>query len=238
MQQLRATGRNAAALKYDLLTAMGAYALAEGKGPQRLVLRLMTLVTARYNWVRNELTVGQREIARLWSVDERTVKREMAKLRAMGWLVVKRQGARGRVTQYQMDIEKILRTTQGSWAAIGPDYEQRMTRDEVKDDNVVPLPVGSSRGGATGAGAGETPPPDMTDGTEWTMVQTLLHGEDQTLFNAWFRALSRRGREGSKLILHAPSRFHADYVDTHFRNRILYACQSVDKSVDEVVIRH
>lgn len=168
MQQLRATGRNAATLKYDLLTAMGAYALAEGKGPQRLVLRLMTLVTARYNWVRNELTVGQREIARLWSVDERTVKREMAKLRAMGWLVVKRQGARGRVTEYRMDIEKILRTTQGSWAAIGPDYEQRMTRDEVKDDNVVPLPVGASRGGA---GGGEAPLPDLSDGPEWGTVQ-------------------------------------------------------------------
>ncbi|WP_289042333.1 DnaA N-terminal domain-containing protein [uncultured Aliiroseovarius sp.] len=236
MQQLRATGRNAAALKYDLLTAMGAYALAEGKGPQRLVLRLMTLVTARYNWVRNELCVGQREIARLWSVDERTVKREMAKLRAMGWLVVTRQGARGRVTQYRMDIEKILRSTRDSWAAIGPDYEQRMTRDEVKDDNVVPLPVG--RGPSGGAGAADASPPDMSDGTEWGTVQTLLHSEDQTLFNAWFRALSRRGREGGKLILHAPSRFHADYVDTHFRARLLYACQSIDSSVDELAIRH
>ena len=235
MQQLRATGRHAAALKYDLLTAMGAYALAEGKGPQRLVLRLMTLVTARYNWVRNELTVGQREIARLWSVDERTVKREMAKLRAMGWLVVKRQGSRGRVTQYQLDIEKILRTTRDRWAAIGPDYEQRMTRDEAKDDNVVPLRVGGSRGGAGGSDA---PPPDMSDGTEWSTVQTLLHTEDQTLFNAWFRALTREAREGAKLILKAPSRFHADYVDTHFRARILYACQSVDSGVGEIAIRY
>ncbi len=70
----------------------------------------------------------------------------------------------------------------------------------------------------------------------------FLHDEDQTLFNAWFPALSRRGREtgpdGDKLILLAPSRFHADYVDTHIRTRLLYACQSVDKTVDEVVIRH
>ena len=77
-------GRSAAAFKYDLLTVMGAFALAQEKGRQRLVLRLMTLVTARYNWARDELAVGQREIARLWQVDERTVKREMAKLRAMG----------------------------------------------------------------------------------------------------------------------------------------------------------
>ena len=76
-------GRSAAALKYDLLTVMGAYALSQDKGAQRLVLRLMTLVTARYNWKRDQLAVGQREIARLWQVDERTVKREMAKLRGM-----------------------------------------------------------------------------------------------------------------------------------------------------------
>jgi len=91
-------GRDAAARKYDIITALGAYALAGGKHDHRLVLRFITLVTARYNWARNELAVGQREIAQLWSVDERTVKREMAKLRGCGWLVVKRQGARGRVT--------------------------------------------------------------------------------------------------------------------------------------------
>lgn len=234
MQQLRATGRNAASLKYDLLTAMGAYALAEGKGPQRLVLRLMTLVTARYNWVRNELTVGQREIARLWSVDERTVKREMAKLRAMGWLVVTRQGARGRVTRYRLDIEKILRTTRDQWAAIGPDYEDRMTRDEPSSDNVVPLPVGAVRDGAGGAVA----PPEADASSEWGKVQTALHGEDQTLYTAWFHALKRERREDNKLYLVAPSRFHADYVATHFRARLLYACQAIDKSVGEIIISH
>jgi hypothetical protein len=72
---------------------MGAAALSKGKHDQRRTLRLITLITARYNWMRDELAVGQREIARLWSVDERTVKREMALLRAQGWLNVKRQGA-------------------------------------------------------------------------------------------------------------------------------------------------
>jgi hypothetical protein len=83
MQTASIVGRNAAAHKYDILTAIGTYALSKGKHEQRLVLRLITLITARYNWGRDELAVGQREIARLWSVDERTVKREMAKLRAL-----------------------------------------------------------------------------------------------------------------------------------------------------------
>ena len=42
-------GRDAAARKYDIITALGAYALAGGKHDHRLVLRFITLVTARYN---------------------------------------------------------------------------------------------------------------------------------------------------------------------------------------------
>lgn len=236
MQQIKATGRNAASLKYDLLAAMGAFALAEGKGAQRLVLRLVTLLTARYNWVRDELTVGQREIARLWSVDERTVKREMAKLRAMGWLVVKRQGVRGRVTEYRLDIEKVLRTTQPKWEAIGPDYEARLARGgraEPPPENVVPLPIGQGRGGD-----GPTPVPDDKSASAWTLTQSLLHSEDPALFNAWFRALRQLRHDGGRVVLSAPSRFHADYVNTHFRPRLLYALQSMDEGIDEIEISH
>ena len=66
----RATGRNAASMKYDILSALGAHACAGDKHLQRLVLRLITLVVARYNWISDELMVGQREIAELWSIDE------------------------------------------------------------------------------------------------------------------------------------------------------------------------
>ena len=156
-------GRNAAAFKYDLLTVMGAFALAQEKGRQRLVLRLMTLVTARYNWARDELAVGQREIARLWQVDERTVKREMAKLRAMGWLVVKRQGARGRVSEYALGIERILEDSRDRWADVGPDLEHRLSGDETMPEKVVPLPV-----------KGRVEAPDLSDGSEWTLAKALL----------------------------------------------------------------
>ena len=96
MLQKKLAGPGASVRKYDLITALGAHALSLGKHDQRLVLRFITLITARYNWARDELSIGQREIARLWSCNERTVKRDVAKLRALGWLVVKRQGARGR----------------------------------------------------------------------------------------------------------------------------------------------
>ena len=97
MRVARATGRNAAVIKYDLLTALGAHACAGDKHLQRLVLRFITLIVARYNWQADELSVGQTEMAALWSVDARTVKRDMARLREMGWLSIRRAAARGRV---------------------------------------------------------------------------------------------------------------------------------------------
>lgn len=221
----KAVGRNAAARKYDLLTAMGAYALSQDKGPQRLVLRLMTLITARYNWTRDELTVGQREIARLWAVDERTVKREMAKLRALGWLVVKRQGARGRVTEYGMDIETVLDATRAQWAAVGTDFEMRMRGQPEQSDKVVPLQAASN-----------VPAPDISDGSEWSLTQAILHTEDLAVYGSWIRALERADRVGGRLTLTAPSRFHASYVDMHLKHRILSVCQSIDDSVSEIVI--
>lgn len=225
MQTARPVGRGASARKYDILTALGAYALAQGKHDQRRVLRLMTLITARYNWVRDDLSVGQREIARLWSVDERTVKREMALLRARGWLVVKRQGARGRVTEHGLDLERMLHDTEAYWAAVGPDFELRMGQGDVPEPKVVPMPV-----------KGDVRAPDLSPGTEWALAQAVLHGEDPGLYASWIAGLARAERVGGCLTLRAPSRFHGAYVQTHLERRILAACREVDGDVSEVRI--
>lgn len=216
-------GRAASSMKYDLLTAMGAYALAQPKGEQRLVLRLMTLITARYNWARDELAVGQREIARLWQVDTRTVKREMAKLRGKGWLVVKRQGARGRVSEYGLDIERVLDSTRAHWVDIGPDFELRLSG--MPEEKVVPLPV-----------RGEVRAPDVSDGSEWSLAQALVHAEDPALYASWIKGLERTGRAGGRLTLCAPSRFHAAYVETHLKQKLLGLCQSVDPEISELAL--
>lgn len=225
MGSLKLVGRAAASRKYDLLTALGAYALARSKHDQRLVLRLITLVTARYNWAREELAVGQREIARLWSVDERTVKREMAKLRALGWLSVRRQGARGRVTEYRLEIDAVLAATQDRWEAVGPDFALRMDAGAGAAETVVPLPV-----------KGAVPAPDLSGGSEWALAQALLHSQDAATYGAWLRGLARAERAGGRLILRAPSRFHAAYVQTHLLGTVLAACQAVDPDVGEVAL--
>lgn len=228
MQIRKPVGPMASARKYDLLTALGAFALSRGKSEQRMTLRLMTLVTARYNWARDELAVGQREIARLWSVDERTVKREMARLRACGWLRVTRQGARGRVTQYSLDIGRILEDTQDQWPAIGPDFVQRLGGpDPAAPTNVVPIRM---REGAA------VPAPDLSAGTEWALAQGVLHGENPATYQTWFAGLVRLRRDGARLVLAAPSRFHGSYVQTHLLGTLLAACRAVDAGIDEVVV--
>jgi DNA-binding transcriptional MocR family regulator len=221
----RPAGRHAAAIKYDVLTAMGAYALAQGPTSQRLVLRLLTLLTARYNWQRDELAVGQREIARLWDVDERTVKREMAKLRSMGWLVIKRQGARGRVSQYGLGLDRILDDTRDRWAAVGPDFDCRMSGGDEQPTNVVPLRSDAS-----------APAPDLSDGTEWSLAKGLLHTEDMATYTAWIQALTRESRAGGRLVLRAPSRFHATYVMSHLKRRLLTACRDVDSDITDITV--
>lgn len=217
-------GRDASARKYDIITALGAYALAGSKHDHRLVLRFITLVTARYNWARNELAVGQREIARLWSVDERTVKREMAKLRGAGWLLVKRQGARGRVTEYGVNLDAILEGTRAQWPNVGPDFDLRM-QGSPEPSRVVPLPV-----------RGVAPAAPSQDGTEWALAQGILHSEDAGLYGSWLHNLKRQDRAGGRLTLRAPSRFHGAYVQSHLMDRLLVALQAVDGDVSDVVI--
>ena len=225
MLHKKLAGPGASARKYDLITALGAHALSLGKHDQRLVLRFITLITARYNWARDELSIGQREIARLWSCNERTVKREMAKLRGLGWLVVKKQGARGRVARYGISIPTVLDATRPVWPEIGPDFVVRLDTDAT--DTVVPFPSAPTTPAA---------PPDVSDGSEWALAQAILFQQDAGRFGAWLKALTRQGRAGGRLTLSAPSRFHAAYVQTHLAGVVLTACQAVDSNISTVEI--
>lgn len=162
----------------------------------------MTLITARYNWNDDTLTTGQREIAALWCVDERTVKREMARLRDLGWLVLKRPAARGRVACYGLGIDVILTHTRDVWSNVGPDYVARMSGPlpERNDPTVVAFPV-----------AGEGP---------WAKIAERLRGEDAGLYNAWFAPLVSLGEQGGVLRLKVPSRFHGSFLRTHHLGRL------------------
>ncbi|MBM3605182.1 MAG: hypothetical protein FJX25_10640 [Alphaproteobacteria bacterium] len=226
MQVIKPVGREAAVKKYDILSALMAHGLAGEPGLQRLVFRLMSLITTRYNWQRNELVTGQREIARLWCVDERTVKRDMARLRGLGWIVVKRQGARGRVSVLRLDLDRILMDTRPSWPNIGDDYVLRMsqsTGSSTEGGNVVPF-----RRLEAAADEGDL---DL-----WGRVRAQLLAEDASVFDAWFKALVEVGHGEGVLHLTAPSRFHANYLRMHLLGRLQAALTRIEPSMNGIRI--
>ena len=223
MQAAKVVGPDAPSQKYDLLAALGSHALAADPGTQRLVLRLITLVTARYDWRRGLMSVGQREIARLWSVDERTVKREMARLRDLGWIVLRSQGRRGRVASYALDLTALRGVTREAWARIGRDFEARMDGGlpRTGGGTVVPFPQADRPESVPADEAQADEGPAADDG--WEAVRRRLREEDAAVFASWFAPLRSGGRAGGRLTLLAPTAFDATYIRGHYLDRLLAA---------------
>ncbi|RJE78803.1 DnaA N-terminal domain-containing protein [Paracoccus sp. JM45] len=215
-------GRDAAAKKYDLLSALSAHGLSSDKHTQKLVLRLISLITTRYNWQRNELAMGQREIARLWCVNERTVKREMAKLRELGWIQTKRHGVRGTVSVLSLNIERILLDSKPSWPNIGQDYIERMSISNESKTIDSPKITETLRSDLS-----------STD-NKWSAMCSHLKNEDPAVFDAWFAPLELAACENEKLSLIAPSNFHASYVRTHFLTRLGVAAKRTTKDIKHI----
>jgi len=221
MSLTKPVGRGAAARKYDILSALMAFSLAEHKAVQRRALRLMSLVTTRYNWAADELRMGQRQIATLWSVDERTVKREMARLRECGWLVLKSQGARGRVSIYGLGIEKILFDTRSAWNKIGSDFVMRMNPDHVETttSNVVPIKRGS---------------PSQNRETKWGRALEQLREIDPATCTNWFEPLTEVGIEELRMVLMAPTKFHARFVEGNHKALLFAAIKEQDPQITDI----
>lgn len=230
-QTRRVTGPGAAAIKYDILTALLVTAAQGEPAEARLSLRLSLLITARFNWRLGTFAVGQKEIARMWGVTERTAKREMAEMRTRRWIAVEVPAARGRVASYRIELAEVLRTTMPHWAAVGPDFAARM--------------VGAPDAEAEAAGQGasnviplrrDPVPHPEPDGSVWSAAAARLQAQDPGVYAAWFAPLQPLEVEGGTLTLIAPSRFMSDYVATHYRARLLAALVAEDRSIREVRI--
>lgn len=221
MDARRFTGPQAGSQKYDLLTAMSVAGLNGSAGFQTSMLRLVALVTARYNWARDELTVGQREMARMWSVDERTVKREIKRLTGASILLQLRPGVRGRVAAYRLNVAEIHRLSAPVWERVGPDYSDRMARQAT-----APVPQKVVHVDFAGQGArDDTAPPDPASGDPWTRTLARLAELEPALHRNWFSALTVAGYDGGVLSLKAPTRFLAQYVQTHHQRLLTGTAQ-------------
>ncbi|MFH5776368.1 hypothetical protein ACHFJ0_19175 [Paracoccus sp. NGMCC 1.201697] len=211
MDLKRYTGPQAGSQKYDLLTALAVAGLAGTPGHQTSMLRLIAVVTARYNWKLDEFSVGQRDLARMWSVDERTVKREIKKLTDASILLQLRPGRRGRVAAYRLNQVEIHRLSAPLWEKVGPDFSERMTGRQAgtssADEKVVRIDF-RARGG------------DDSVTRPWTRSMERLAELSPGLHQNWFSHLTYEGYEHGLLTLTASSPFVAQYVLTHHLHAI------------------
>jgi DNA-binding Lrp family transcriptional regulator len=229
MDAKKLTGPNAGSIKYDLITAMSVVGLAGKPTLQTSMTRLIALVTARYNWFRDEVTVGQRDIAKMWSVDQRTVKREMKRLVEAGILLKLRHGVRGRVAAYRLNYREIVNLTEPHWALVGPDFVERMStlypRSAVK---VVKVDFGKK--------PLDNNIPMTGDRAGWRKVRQYLRENDESIFQNWYSKLTFKSVTDSELILTAPNNFIAQYILTHLQSSLLLATQEVLAKVDRIRI--
>lgn len=232
MDKKRLTGPQAGSLKYDILTALSVAGLHGSPGFQTTMLRLIALITARYNWRADELTVGQRDMARMWGVNERTVKREIKRLTQAGILVCKRQGVRGRVGAYRLDMSAVRQCSMPHWSDVGPDFAERM-QGQVPgiDSRVVKVDFGAAKP------MGEAPAVRTADRPgEWRHVCARLRDHDADLFRNWFASLGFEALRDRVITLRAPNKFVARYIETHLMGKLTTALEAELGPIDRVLL--
>ncbi|WP_037309666.1 DnaA N-terminal domain-containing protein [Ruegeria halocynthiae] len=219
MEVKRFTGPYAGSQKYDLLTAISVAGLNGTPGFQRSMMRLVALITARYNWSADELTVGQKLMARLWSVDERTVKREIKRLTESSILLQLRPGVRGRVAAYRLNYMEIYRLSEPVWQNVGVDFASRMEALTPKPtEKVVHVQFGQEK-----LAAAEHEINDLQD--PWGRALRRLSESETLLFKSWYRDLQLVETHDQTITLRAPSKFIAQYIQSHHLKPLLGAIQ-------------
>lgn len=228
-------GHGAGSRKYDVLTALAAAGLSGSSSQATSALRLIAVITARYDWGRDSVAIGQEELARLWGTSLRTAKRETKRLTASGILVCLAPGVRGRVGVYRLDPAALRRLTERAWPQVGPDFAGRMagqidggpTTAPVRAETDWPDDVATDEAG-----------PDSERGADapWNRIQRQLQALDPAAHAAWYSRLSFRCREGQGVRIRAPSRFVACYVETHLAAPLGRAVAEVFGETAKVVL--
>jgi hypothetical protein len=212
-------GQGAGSRKYDVLTALATAGLSGSSGEATSALRLIAVITARYDWSRDSVAIGQEELARLWGTSLRTAKRETKRLTTTGVLVCLAPGVRGRVGVYRLDPAALRRLTERAWPRVGADFADRMAAQLGVEPPASPVRSETARHGdhPAGNGGGEEPEPatEVGGGAAWIRVQRRLLALDPAAHAAWYSRLSFRCQEGQGVRIRAPSRFTASYVETH-----------------------
>lgn len=195
-------------MKYDVLTALSVLGLHGSPARQISMMRLCALITARYNWKLDHFCVGQPEMARMWHVTERTVKREIKRWVDDRLLICVRKGVRGRVGAYRLNLLRVYEVSRDVWMAVGTDYAERMEGlQPASPSSVVQVDF---------AKPAQDDTPTVDDGTSWYAVsqrlKTLYPGKHRN----WFAPLRFISDKDGRYTLAARSGFVVRYLETHF----------------------
>ncbi|QDY71283.1 hypothetical protein [Qingshengfaniella alkalisoli] len=180
---------------------------------QTSMLRLVALVTARYNWQRDEVSIGQAELSGLWGVTDRTVKREIKRLIESGYLIRTREGVKGRVAAYRLNHHFIAQVSQGCASSIGSDFAARVQSQrpvEQEQPKVLQLAEFVDR---------QQNRKIPENGTPWSQVCSLLKSRDPANYANWYSRLDGTA-EGVTLVLEAQGGFLSGYVATHLADTL------------------
>ena len=224
MDNRRMVGPGSGAVKYDILTAITVAGLNGSARDQIAMMRLCSLITARYNWRRDELSMGQQEMAALWGVGSRTVKREVKRWLETGLLICTRPGVRGRVAAYRLNFLRLCETTEPIWPLMGQDFVDRMAALKPGGDRVIRLD------------AVRATLRSNTDLSGWDAVTLNLEHQFPTQHGAWIAPLIAKDSDAG-LLLEAKSAFAAEYVKTHFGRDIADAVAAEWGSPRPITIR-
>lgn len=205
-QQRRLAGPGASARKYDVLTWLAMAGLRETSLSGTLALRLIALITARYNWALDEVSIGHEELMRLWGVSRRTVIRDVEKLRRAGLLLQTRPARRGRVAAYRLGHDHIAALAEPLRDSMGTDLCARLA-----------LSIGGDA--ATSNGIVVSFPRTETGSLRERLRDALAGAASEAALSRWFDPLHCEIGEGG-LTLRAPTAFHADYVERTFGDRL------------------
>lgn len=230
-QFARRTGPGAGVVKYDVITAMSLLALRDGHRMQTTVLRLIALVTARYNWKADYFTVPQSDMARMWNVSDRTVKREIKRMISSGLVFCVRPGVRGRVGAYRLNYQRLCDQTRETWTDVGVDFDSRMqSMHDPAKPKVVKVDFGS-----------KTMPPSLdtpTTGDPWREMLSVLQRTDPANLHSWYMKLELAEARDDKVSLRAPSSFIAQFVQTHLSRSLEHAAATALRKPVRIEIRY
>lgn len=219
-----------ASLKYDILSALAVAALSQKDRTRIDYFRLIALITSRYDWLRGEVSIGHSQLAELWSIDVRSVKRQVAYYADAGLMRKSRVGVRGRVTVYEIDLLKLIATTRPTLAKIGPDLEERLDQfygaavqpESAQDcaDTKTLAEINRDRVSETSSDGALLRTANVLGREDARILSALRCALSPSAFERWFRDVTIRKASSGAIEFLFPTKFTADYVERTFEKQL------------------